>query len=152
MLNFESVVLWVNRCWATCALGSFIGRCEGVIWRPSPGIWDLIVRPCSVFCCFRKLWQNVTSALRVCDVTSATEHKSALEEQQRELEKQRSLAGLSVPVAYFVRAKGKDFDTYSFKQNKAPWCYVTRPGIIRLTDSRPLLAILLRWGWSRGQR
>nr|CAB3264581.1 oxysterol-binding protein-related protein 11-like [Phallusia mammillata] len=65
----------------------------------------------------RKLWTNVTQSLKSGDVTAATEHKSILEDQQREIERQRHDANLPVPTAYFTQTKGKDYDTYAYKKH-----------------------------------
>ena len=63
----------------------------------------------------RKLWSAVTEALRGGDVGKATEHKTVLEERQREIERRRQDAELPVPTIYFQQCKGQEYDTYVYK-------------------------------------
>ncbi|CAM9616896.1 unnamed protein product [Lampetra planeri] len=51
----------------------------------------------------RRLWQQVTSALRAGDIASATEHKHKLEEWQRAEERARVQAGTEHVPKYFLR-------------------------------------------------
>uniref|UniRef100_S4RED8 Oxysterol-binding protein n=1 Tax=Petromyzon marinus TaxID=7757 RepID=S4RED8_PETMA len=51
----------------------------------------------------RRLWQQVTSALRAGDIASATEHKHKLEEWQRAKERARVQAGTEHVPKYFLR-------------------------------------------------
>ena len=67
------------------------------------------------FFTFRKLWHDVTASLRNGDVTQATEHKTKLEERQREIERRRQEAELPVPTIYFQQCKGTEYDTYVYK-------------------------------------
>ncbi|KAF6035977.1 OSBPL11 [Bugula neritina] len=52
----------------------------------------------------RNLWRHVTNALRLNDISTATEHKSLLEGKQREEEKHRKDKGLPFPTKYFQRS------------------------------------------------
>ncbi|XP_026563913.1 oxysterol-binding protein-related protein 11 isoform X2 [Pseudonaja textilis] len=51
----------------------------------------------------RKLWQHVTESLRQGDIEKATEHKKALEEQQRNEERLRMETGTPWQTKYFVK-------------------------------------------------
>ncbi|KAM6463735.1 oxysterol-binding protein-related protein 11 isoform 2-T2 [Liasis olivaceus] len=51
----------------------------------------------------RKLWQHVTESLRQGDIEKATEHKKALEEQQRNEERLRMETGAPWQTKYFVK-------------------------------------------------
>ncbi|XP_063144822.1 oxysterol-binding protein-related protein 11 isoform X4 [Candoia aspera] len=51
----------------------------------------------------RKLWQHVTESLRHGDIEKATEHKKALEEQQRNEERLRMETGALWQTKYFVK-------------------------------------------------
>ncbi|XP_060631155.1 oxysterol-binding protein-related protein 11 isoform X2 [Anolis sagrei] len=51
----------------------------------------------------RKLWQHVTESLRDGDIDKATEHKKALEEQQRNEERLRAETGTPWQTKYFVK-------------------------------------------------
>nr|XP_026693668.1 oxysterol-binding protein-related protein 11-like isoform X2 [Ciona intestinalis] len=63
----------------------------------------------------RRLWRNVTEALRKHDVTTATKYKEGLEEEQRKLESWRGLSGASHQPTFFTKHKGKEVDCYKFK-------------------------------------
>ncbi|XP_021930327.1 oxysterol-binding protein-related protein 11-like isoform X2 [Zootermopsis nevadensis] len=49
----------------------------------------------------RKLWYNVTQALKMGDIDAATEYKRRLEEQQRLEQRVRRESGIQFPTAYF---------------------------------------------------
>ncbi|XP_023705657.1 oxysterol-binding protein-related protein 11 isoform X2 [Cryptotermes secundus] len=51
----------------------------------------------------RKLWYNVTQALKIDDIDSATEYKQRLEEQQRLEQRIRKESGMQYPTAYFKK-------------------------------------------------
>ncbi|TRY97549.1 hypothetical protein DNTS_000351 [Danionella cerebrum] len=51
----------------------------------------------------RRLWQQVTAALKGGDIDAATEHKQILEEKQRRESKQRAASGTSWKPQYFVQ-------------------------------------------------
>ncbi|XP_067931574.1 oxysterol-binding protein-related protein 11-like isoform X2 [Watersipora subatra] len=58
----------------------------------------------------RRLWQHVTNALRHNDINTATEHKTLLENRQREGERHRKEKGLSFPTRMaigMVSTKGR---------------------------------------------
>ncbi|CAK8678837.1 unnamed protein product [Clavelina lepadiformis] len=80
--------------------------------------YNKFVRPLNTQCLMesRKLWQSVTQSLRNGDITSATTHKTELEDQQRQIEKKRQEADLPVPTVYFTKSAGKDYDVYTPKQ------------------------------------
>ncbi|KAK3778498.1 hypothetical protein RRG08_024906, partial [Elysia crispata] len=54
----------------------------------------------------RKLWQHVTKALRIGDVPTATEHKTMLEEIQREGERHRKDTFLEYSAKFFKKIEG----------------------------------------------
>ncbi|XP_041366890.1 oxysterol-binding protein-related protein 11-like [Gigantopelta aegis] len=66
-------------------------------------IWRKRVRPIPLQGEFesRRLWQHVTNALKVGDVTTATEHKKYLEDRQREGEKHRRETNSPFPTKFF---------------------------------------------------
>ncbi|GFR75767.1 oxysterol-binding protein [Elysia marginata] len=54
----------------------------------------------------RKLWQHVTKALRIGDVATATEHKTMLEEIQREGERHRKDTFMEYSAKFFKKIEG----------------------------------------------
>ncbi|XP_046562264.1 oxysterol-binding protein-related protein 11-like isoform X1 [Haliotis rubra] len=68
-------------------------------------IWRKRVRPLSSQGEFesRRLWQHVTNALRIGDVSTATEHKRFLEDRQREGERHRKDTNTQFPSKFFHR-------------------------------------------------
>ncbi|XP_078483199.1 oxysterol-binding protein-related protein 11-like isoform X2 [Ciona intestinalis] len=63
----------------------------------------------------RRLWRNVTEALRKHDVTTASKYKQGLEDEQRKLESWRGVSGASHQPTFFTKHKGKEGDCYKFK-------------------------------------
>lgn len=51
----------------------------------------------------RRLWYNVTQALKIGDIEAATKYKQMLEEQQRVEHKLRKELGTAYPTAYFKK-------------------------------------------------
>ncbi|WAR03629.1 OSB11-like protein [Mya arenaria] len=68
-------------------------------------VWRKRVRPVQKQGDFesRKLWQHVTSALKVGDINTATEHKKFLEERQREGERHRKDTNTAFPTKFFKK-------------------------------------------------
>ncbi|XP_022099491.1 oxysterol-binding protein-related protein 11-like [Acanthaster planci] len=58
----------------------------------------------------RRLWQNVTNALKIGDINTATEHKRYLEERQRREERER-------------KETNTPWRTKLFKKSGEGWCY-----------------------------
>ena len=56
---------------------------------------------------FDRLWTHLTEAIKAADMHGATAAKSAVEDRQRELAKQRDAKGESAPEArFFVHVEG----------------------------------------------